>query len=173
MSAGRSDKRKFEQRTEGNKWTLGKSHLRPRLEDTGILGRDRHVADGNRQFPTMWVWFAPLDSFSSLLFPTLFPGGRTADPYQLHPWVSLAICLSVRFSQKEALEDWRTGYKWDTGATTLSVWPVLTVAAFPCHSCHLPSTAPVTHVPILPLLGPPGSPPDEHYIVPTCAGTCP
>lgn len=117
MSAGRSDKRMFEQRTEGNKWTLGTLGLDWRtLEFWG----ERHVADGNRQFPTMWVWFAPLDSFSSLLFPTLFPEGRTADPSQLHPWVSLAICLSVRFSQKEALGDWRTGYKWDTGTTTLS-----------------------------------------------------
>lgn len=43
--------------------------------------------------------------------PVFFPGGRRADPYRLHPWVSLTIYLSVRLSQKEALEDWRTGYK--------------------------------------------------------------
>lgn len=90
----------------------------------------------------MLVGFALLGFiiYSSSCYVPWGGGGLTP---RLDLWVILAICcLSVRFSQKEAPENWSTGLKkWDTDAPAFSAWPVLTVAASLCHSCHQLPTA--------------------------------
>lgn len=68
-------------------------------------------------------------------------------PSRLHPWVSLAICLSVMFSQRpqKIEQDKReVGY-----GQSHSLAAVLTVACIPLYyNVHLPSTAPSgTHPP--------------------------
>lgn len=54
---------------------------------------------------TMLVWFPPL---STLLFPVLFPE-RGLTLYRLHPWLSFAIYLSLRSSQRPKIEQDKRG----------------------------------------------------------------